>query len=117
MQEYVEDFSNKMCSMDKVTQRIVKEQRGSFCSSVSRHTHSLQAAAGSCSRHAVATSSVTHVTAAELLLMSAYVYVLGYVFVFSLFTAHLHSYNHTVSAHAAHCFLVSVTSAVHRVSD
>ncbi|XP_030613161.1 sorting nexin-7-like [Archocentrus centrarchus] len=27
MQEYVEDFSNKMCSMDKVTQRIVKEQR------------------------------------------------------------------------------------------
>lgn len=27
MQEYVEDYSNKMCSMDKVTQRIVKEQR------------------------------------------------------------------------------------------
>lgn len=28
MQEYVDDFSNKMCCMDKVTQRIVKEQRG-----------------------------------------------------------------------------------------
>uniref|UniRef100_A0A668T4L3 PX domain-containing protein n=1 Tax=Oreochromis aureus TaxID=47969 RepID=A0A668T4L3_OREAU len=27
MQEYVDDFSNKMCCMDKVTQRIVKEQR------------------------------------------------------------------------------------------
>ncbi|MEQ2165959.1 hypothetical protein GOODEAATRI_022571, partial [Goodea atripinnis] len=28
MQEYVEDFSNKICSVDKVTQRIIKEQRG-----------------------------------------------------------------------------------------
>ncbi|KAM6971332.1 sorting nexin-7 [Tautogolabrus adspersus] len=27
MQEYVEDFSNKICSVDKVTQRIIKEQR------------------------------------------------------------------------------------------
>jgi len=28
MQDYVEDFSNKICSVDKVTQRIIKEQRG-----------------------------------------------------------------------------------------
>lgn len=28
MQEYVEDFSNKISSVDKVTQRIIKEQRG-----------------------------------------------------------------------------------------
>ena len=28
MQEYVEDFSTKICSVDKVTQRIIKEQRG-----------------------------------------------------------------------------------------
>ncbi|XP_053268102.1 sorting nexin-7 isoform X1 [Pleuronectes platessa] len=27
MQEYVEDFSSKICSVDKVTQRIIKEQR------------------------------------------------------------------------------------------
>ncbi|XP_037550383.1 sorting nexin-7 [Nematolebias whitei] len=27
MQEYVEDFSHKICSVDKVTQRIIKEQR------------------------------------------------------------------------------------------
>ncbi|XP_056289934.1 sorting nexin-7 [Pseudoliparis swirei] len=27
MQDYVEDFSNKICSVDKVTQRIIKEQR------------------------------------------------------------------------------------------
>ncbi|XP_054479371.1 sorting nexin-7 [Anoplopoma fimbria] len=27
MQEYVEDFSNKICSVDKVTQRIIKEER------------------------------------------------------------------------------------------
>ncbi|KAM4718633.1 LOW QUALITY PROTEIN: sorting nexin-7 [Anableps anableps] len=27
MQQYVEDFSNKICSVDKVTQRIIKEQR------------------------------------------------------------------------------------------
>ncbi|XP_013879249.1 sorting nexin-7 [Austrofundulus limnaeus] len=27
MQEYAEDFSNKICSIDKVTQRIIKEQR------------------------------------------------------------------------------------------
>ncbi|XP_078136302.1 sorting nexin-7 isoform X2 [Sander vitreus] len=27
MQEYVDDFSNKICSVDKVTQRIIKEQR------------------------------------------------------------------------------------------
>ncbi|XP_070708951.1 sorting nexin-7 isoform X1 [Pempheris klunzingeri] len=27
MQEYVEDFGNKICSVDKVTQRIIKEQR------------------------------------------------------------------------------------------
>ncbi|XP_034717981.1 sorting nexin-7 [Etheostoma cragini] len=27
MQEYVEDFSTKICSVDKVTQRIIKEQR------------------------------------------------------------------------------------------
>ncbi|XP_045917820.1 sorting nexin-7 isoform X2 [Micropterus dolomieu] len=27
MQEYVEDFSNKVCSVDKVTQRIIKEQK------------------------------------------------------------------------------------------
>ncbi|KAI3355178.1 hypothetical protein L3Q82_017880 [Scortum barcoo] len=27
MQEYVEDFSNKICSVDKVTQRIIKEQK------------------------------------------------------------------------------------------
>lgn len=28
MQEYVDDFSNKIGSVDKVTQRIIKEQRG-----------------------------------------------------------------------------------------
>ena len=28
MQEYVENFSNKICSVDKITQRIIKEQRG-----------------------------------------------------------------------------------------
>lgn len=28
IQEYVEDFSNKISSLDKVTQRIVKEQKG-----------------------------------------------------------------------------------------
>ncbi|XP_070784177.1 sorting nexin-7 isoform X2 [Enoplosus armatus] len=27
MQEYVEEFSNKVCSVDKVTQRIIKEQK------------------------------------------------------------------------------------------
>ncbi|XP_058491539.1 sorting nexin-7 isoform X2 [Solea solea] len=27
MQEYVEDFSNKICSLDKVTQRIIREQK------------------------------------------------------------------------------------------
>lgn len=28
MQEYAENFSNKICSVDRVTQRIIKEQRG-----------------------------------------------------------------------------------------
>lgn len=28
MQEYVEDFGNKVSSVDKVTQRIIKEKRG-----------------------------------------------------------------------------------------
>ena len=28
MQEYVEEFSNKIYSVDKVTQRIIKEQKG-----------------------------------------------------------------------------------------
>lgn len=31
MQEYVEDFSNKISSVDKVTQRIIKEQKGTNC--------------------------------------------------------------------------------------
>lgn len=30
MQDYAEDFSNKISSVDKVTQRIIKEQRGSL---------------------------------------------------------------------------------------
>ncbi|KAM6908550.1 sorting nexin-7 [Lycodopsis pacificus] len=30
MQDYVEDFSTKICSVDKVTQRIIKEQREYF---------------------------------------------------------------------------------------
>lgn len=28
MQDYVDDFSNKIGSVDKVTQRIIREQRG-----------------------------------------------------------------------------------------
>lgn len=28
MQEYVDDFSNKIGSADKITQRIIREQRG-----------------------------------------------------------------------------------------
>lgn len=31
MQEYVEDFGTKISSVDKVTQRIIKEQRGTSC--------------------------------------------------------------------------------------
>lgn len=30
MQDYVEDFSSKISSVDKVTQRIIKEQRGTL---------------------------------------------------------------------------------------
>lgn len=28
MQDYVDDFSNKISSVDKITQRIIREQRG-----------------------------------------------------------------------------------------
>lgn len=38
MQDYVEDFSNKISSVDKVTQRIIKEQRGSLGGTVRSFT-------------------------------------------------------------------------------
>lgn len=31
MHDYVEEFSSKISSVDKITQRITKEQRGSSC--------------------------------------------------------------------------------------
>lgn len=33
MQDYVDDFSNKISSADKITQRIIREQRGRGSSS------------------------------------------------------------------------------------
>lgn len=35
MQEYVEDFSSKVSCVDKVTQRIIKEQRGAAAAHIS----------------------------------------------------------------------------------
>ena len=36
MQDYVEDFSNKITSVDKVTQRIIKEQKGIVANTMRR---------------------------------------------------------------------------------